>query len=283
MELTKFLYSQNLFIDSEMGMEYLSEYFNKIEQVQKLGFKNVFDDQKNKSSEIQIISDSIITVDSRKENVSISDESIVKMNLSGAMMLDDGLCTTGVRSFSDTLLRYKNGSKVIGAIIEINSGGGESSAGEYLYTAIKSFGKPVIVLGRNIGSAAYLAASAAKEIIATSELSKFGSIGAYIPINKEMIEYIKANYEDVYSDLSPEKNADFRAFLEGNKQPLKDSLNDFVVQFHNIIKENRPLSGDIENTLKGGMFLTSVAMERGLVDSIGNIDLAIKRIKFYTA
>jgi protease-4 len=283
LELTKFLISKNLFIDSEMGMEYLSEYLNKVQQIKELGISNVFDEQKLKSDEIQFISNSIITVDSRNENVSISDNSILKMNLSGAMILDDGLCTRGVRSFSDTLLKYKNDQRVVGAVIEINSGGGESTAGEYLYTAIQTFEKPVIVLGRNIGSAAYLAASAAKEIIATSDLSKFGSIGAYIPIDKKLIEYIKENYDDVYSDLSSEKNAPIRSFLDGNKQPLKDSLNEFVIQFQNIIKANRPLKGDVENTLKGGMFLANTALERGLIDSIGNIDLAIKRIKYYSA
>lgn len=282
MDMAKFLLGKNLFIDLKSGLQYFSEYASRMEQVKELGYETVFGELKRASSEHQIIGNNIFTVSNKKENIDIQEGSIVKLNLTGSMMLEDGLCHVGVRSVADSLLRYKNDQRVSGAIIEINSGGGESSAGEYFYTAIKTFGKPVIAIGRTVGSAAYLTACGCTEILASSELSEFGSIGAYIPINKEVIDYLRETMDYVYSDLSDEKNKGFRDYIEGNKQSLREDLNLFVEEFHNIVKSNRPLKGDIENTLKGGMFLAKEALNRGLIDGFGDENEALKRLKFYT-
>jgi protease-4 len=214
------------------------------------------------------------------------ESSILKLQLNGYMAVaDQPQCMMspflGVQSFANTLLSFKNEDSVKGAIIEINSGGGEATAGQILYNAIKDFGKPVVAYAHNAGSAGYMGLLSCKEIIASGEMARFGGIGAYISIDKSFISFYKAYFEDIYSDLSPEKNEEFRAYLENDDKTLfKESLNETVTAFHNLVKQNRNLAFP-DSTLKGKMFKASDAKRRGLIDMIGSETLAIKRLQSY--
>lgn len=280
------LHGKELLIDEGTGLGYLFEMAQAIE---------------NKSQSTSKLPYSLISKDGKRTNHNADDiqpeerqdiissevsESILKLQLNGYMAVaDQPMCMMspylGVQTFANTLLSFKNQDSISGAIIEINSGGGEATAGQVLYNAIKDFGKPVVAYAHNAGSAAYMGILSCKEIIASGEMARFGSIGAYISLDKGFIAFYKEYFEDIYSDLSPEKNEEFRAYLESNDTTLfKNSLNETVLSFHSLVKQNRDL-GFPESTLKGKMFKASDAKRRGLIDMIGSEALAIKRLKTY--
>jgi len=154
-------------------------------------------------------------------------------------------------------------------------------AGQIMYNAIKDFKKPVVAYVHNAGSAAYMAIAGAKEIIASGDMSRLGSIGAYISLDKKFIAQYKDRFDEIYSDLSTDKNSAIRNYIEtGDKSGLKDSLNETVLSFQNLVTSNREIKKQ-DHTLKGGMFQAGEAKKLGLADIIGTEELAIKRLKTY--
>jgi len=129
--------------------------------------------------------------DSFNNYESIPKGSIAKLTLSGAMRLEGNLCSYGTLDLEKVMNKLSTSDNISGLILEIASGGGEVAAGNQMYTAIKSFSKPVVAAVRFAGSAAYMAACACDEIIGLGSLSEFGSIGAYYSANKSVIQYIK--------------------------------------------------------------------------------------------
>ncbi|MCB0636447.1 MAG: S49 family peptidase, partial [Lewinella sp.] len=90
-----------------------------------------------------------------------------------------------------------------------------------------------------------------------------------------------AVFEDIYASKSTNKNAAFRAFLQGNLSLLRNELEATNEEFLNAVMEYRALKGSertIEHTLSGAMFDAKTARRRGLVDGIGGMDYAIKRL-----
>lgn len=86
---------------------------------------------------------------------------------------------------------------------------------------------------------------------------------------------------DIYGEDAPNKNGDFRAALGGDYSKLQKRVSDLTRAFHDEIKRDRPLRGSedmIKETLSGSMFAAMEAKKRGLIDAIGNLPYAIKRV-----
>ena len=142
--------------------------------------------------------------------------------------------------------------------------------------------KPVLVYGWTVGSAAYNASSPANEIIASSPSARFGSLGAMYPVNKLLLEVLKASTVNIIGETAPNKNAAFQKALDGDYSGVQQEANLFTVDFQNSVRKLRPLKGSeekIKNTLSGGMFFANEAKAIGLADSIGNFNFAISRAK----
>lgn len=274
------LSGKELAIDPSIGLGYLSRFahaletkgkafesLNRIEYILDNGSK-VFE-----TGNIQDLKNEKLT--------SLPKGSIVKLQLNDYMAVNDGLCTMGIQSLANNLLFYKDNPNIAGAILEVNSGGGEAMAGQIMYNAVKDFKKPVVALVHNAGSAAFLAIAGVKEIVASGELSRLGSIGALVSLDRKFIQTYKDRFDEIYSDLSSDKNAGIRSYIEtGDSSLIKQSLNETVLAFQSIVTAHRDVKKK-EETLRGGMFQAKDAKSRGLVDIIGTEDLAIKRLKTY--
>jgi len=211
------------------------------------------------------------TLDSRAGQIAL-------LQLSGAMMQDDFLSTKGMRSFADDIRRADQNPNISGIIIEANTGGGELLAGQTLRNAIKDAAKPVLVYAHYLASAGVWGTLFAGHIMAAGKGSEIGSIGVYTALNREFLAAYKDRVLSVYSRKSPNKNAEFRALLAGDTKPLEDSITEADEIFMADVRRNRPLAGEVEDTLSGGMFFAADAKERGLVDSIGTFQDAIAQI-----
>lgn len=210
--------------------------------------------------------------------------SIALLNLKGVIRSESALSTRGVDSFlSDLELVYSN-PNFIGAVVRVNSGGGESVASFQLRSAIKDRNKPVVALVDYAASGAYLAITGADEIIGSHDAAQFGSIGAYISINKEQLIAYTEEFIHVYADQSTEKNAPIRQAAAGDFSGIKKVVNQVAADFIGAVKADRVLKGSediIGTTLAGGMFSTVQAKRRGLADLTGNLNTAIRRIDYY--
>lgn len=151
--------------------------------------------------------------------------SFALLKLNGVMRSGDGISSKGVSSLIRDLNAAYDNPNIDGILIEANTGGGESLAGTMLQSAIEESPKPVVVYAHMLASAGVRGTLAADEIIASGTGAQIGSIGTYITLDKDFARYYTRWYEDLYADKSSNKNRDFREYLKGNMDPLRQSIN----------------------------------------------------------
>ena len=159
-------------------------------------------------------------------------------------------------------------------ILEVDSGGGSPTAGEEIANAVKSSGKPVVALIREVGaSASYWAISSASKIFA-SRNSNVGSIG----VTSSYLSNVQKNAKDglVYEQLSVGKYKDSGS---ANKPLTQEERNlfmrDDLIIYQNFIEavstnRNIPIE-KVKSFSDGSTVLGGKAKELGLVDIIGGI------------
>lgn len=196
-------------------------------------------------------------------------KSIAIMQLSGPMQIEDGWCTEGVQTFSNRLKANYANKDVKAIVVEGNTGGGESLAGQLLKSTVKDRNKPVIFLSHFLASAGVNASLTADARFAIGKQTQVGSIGSYISLNKKRLEKYKANYEEIYAKTSPDKNLSWRQYLSGNIDLLVEEATNSANMFRDEVSQYLTLNESLkESTLAGGMFYAEDAQNRGLIDGI---------------
>lgn len=207
-------------------------------------------------------------------------QSIAVLKLEGVMTARDDVSSYGV-GYLEKQLRAAYANDNIGAvIIETNSPGGEVTAMQMLAGAVQDRNKPVLGFGHFVASAAYGTLAETDEVIASSKLSKFGSIGAVITLDKAFLDFYNENFLSFYGDDAPLKNEVWREALRGNFEPVKREANKATTQFQQQISKARSLTGGAEYqkaALSGAMFDAVEARRRGLIDGIGTLNYAVSR------
>ena len=202
----------------------------------------------------------------------IPEGSVAHLKMSGAMRLNGGLSSRGIRTLANDFRVAAANDGIKAVVFEVNSGGGEALAGQELKNAIldtERSGTPVYVYGHMVGSAALDGVLPASGIFAAGIDSLFGSIGSYVPVNKEILEYIKENNADIYPPESTQKNIEIRELLKGNEKPFQEFASKGAQRFQQEVIKYRQLNAELQaDTLKGGMFAAEEAQNRGLNDGI---------------
>jgi len=268
------------YIDLRSGVQYFADYLSKLELLDSgASIAEVFAEEKKKSGEVR----AIFTTDNKTvvvdDLMSIQSSAIAELSFSGVMRNSDGLCSYGVESLARQLQAAYDTPEIKGVLLNINSGGGESSAGYTLQSAIADRNKPVVVRSSLAASAALNGILPADEIIGASENAEFGSIGTYIPVHLPTLETIKKEMKFIYSSTSPNKNSEFRKAIDGDFSGLEAMATKNAAIFQQAVLKYLQLPEDTaQETLSGGMFYAQDAKQRGLVDSVGTRNFAIKRI-----
>lgn len=200
------------------------------------------------------------------------------LKLSGAMVAESFLSTRGVDELVADMRAADEAPNIDGILLEMNTGGGELLAGQMLRNAVKDAKKPVLVYAHYLASAGVWGTIFADHIMAAGKGSEIGSIGVYTAFNRTWVERYKNEVVDVYSRKSPNKNKDFRSLLNGDVSVLQDAVTEADEIFMADVRRNRPLAGDIDDTLAGGMFFGTEAKKRGLIDSIGTFSDAVNEL-----
>lgn len=212
--------------------------------------------------------------------------------LKGTMLKYGTLCTYGTEEIAARMLEAGLHRNIGSVILDIDSGGGAVDAVAPVVHAvekIRNAGKPVIASIDLAASAAYWAASACDRVIANNSISaEAGSIGVMLsfwdvaPYYEEM----GMKFHSIYAPESDWKNRGFELALEGKYDEIKqEELSPLALAFQNAVKKNREgkLNLEVPGLLNGRMFFaqnaknaTLNAKEVGLIDEVGDLDLAVK-------
>lgn len=280
--VTALLMGRQWHIELGFGMAALGKYLTNLEVAAADNSQNdVFARIKALNSPAIIVPTGEITMVSPGAVIrgNVPQGSILRLNLVGPMIANGDLCSWGMDDYEEAIRAASQNPNVDGVFIRANTGGGESLAGQILHNAIKSSTKAVVVYADTLASAGIHGTLAADEIIASGKGSRIGSIGTYVSIDKEFINWYKENVDDIYADVSGDKNGAWRAYMEGDSGPFRKMATESAQMFQEEVRAYRQLKGNTEETLKGGIFWAAEAKRRGLIDGIGNMDYAMQRLQ----
>ena len=188
----------------------------------------------------------------------------------------------GTRTLGIRLLESDADASVIGHIIIVESGGGQTIAVPEMTDAMIKCTKPIVVwIDGMAASAAYYIACYAKEIIASRPTDIVGCIGTMLVWegrkNKSPENQLQEVQVTIYSDGSPDKNAEYNAAINDfNFKPAQENLlNPINEKFKADVLSQRPA---VNATQLTGNTFTAANVIGTLVDFIGDLDFAIGRI-----
>ncbi|MEL6143664.1 MAG: hypothetical protein AAFU67_18845, partial [Bacteroidota bacterium] len=175
-------------IDFMYGLRYLTEYI-EFDASTHEAKPHAFILSGGRSSSLQEV---------ESYNGDFEQGSIAQIRMSGAMRLEDGLCSTGMRTLSEDIAAADANPGIAGILFEVNSGGGESAAGAHLMNSlqdVRSNGRtPVVVYTQTLASAALRGALPANKILAASNTSNVGSVGTLVQIDLNTLRDLKENW-----------------------------------------------------------------------------------------
>lgn len=186
----------------------------------------------------------------------------------------------GSKTYQWMLSQLEADPSVLGVVLDIDSGGGQSYGTAELYDSIQQFRKPIVTYTDGLlCSAAYYIAAASDYIVANKRAEAVGSIGAYSSfVNfSGIIEKFGGQVHEFYATESTEKNSEYREVMKGNYEPyIKNVLDPLVTTFQNDMKTARPQLD--EKVFKGGTWNGTNSLELGLIDEIGPLKTAVKKV-----
>jgi len=205
--------------------------------------------------------------------------------IKGTLIKYGTMSTYGTEEIAAMMLDAGSHKNISSIVQDIDSGGGSVDAVAPILQATskikKEFGKPVLASADLSASAAYWIASACDKIIANNDISaEFGSIGVMMSFMDAIPYYEKQGYKFhcIYAPESTHKNKAFELALEGSYEEIKtELLSPLARKFQESVESNRggKLNKEVEGILNGKMFFAKEAKEHGLIDEIGNLDMAV--------
>ncbi|MDP2316098.1 MAG: signal peptide peptidase SppA [Pseudomonadota bacterium] len=191
----------------------------------------------------------------------------------------------GDRTIAEMLKEVREDDDVVAVVLRVNSPGGSGLASDAMWHDIKrtrEAGKPVVVsMGDYAASGGYYIAAAADAIVAepgtlTGSIGVFGGkmnlAGLYEKLGITMHTYQRGQLSGLLSstsDFNDLERAKFREFLEG-----------FYQVFLTRVADGRNMTREQVHEVAQGRVWTGVqAKERGLVDELGGLDVALARAR----
>ncbi|MEZ4911331.1 MAG: signal peptide peptidase SppA [Saprospiraceae bacterium] len=190
----------------------------------------------------------------------------------------------GEKKYLSTLEKIKNDKKIKAVVLRVNSPGGSSITSDQIWRAIeniKASGKPVVAsFGDYAASGGYYIA-AGTDYIVSQPNTLTGSIGAFMMFpdaSKLMKEKIGINFDTLKTHPFAASFTPFNTLTEAEKNLLQESTLDIYNTFVERVANGRKLSIDSTKEIAQGRVWTGrKAKEIGLVDEIGDIDVAIAK------
>lgn len=215
------------------------------------------------------------TKDGKDKIVRIDLEGMIASGAAGDLFSEIGMNVEGVKRALEQAVGDKN---VKAIVLLVNSPGGEVTASDTLYHAVKlaSAKKPVVVyMDSMAASGGYYLSCGATKIIA-NETTLTGSIGVIIQtlnysqtfgkVGLETLTFASGSFKDTLSGSRPMRD-DEKAYVQSLVTQMYD-------KFVGIVADARKVSKDtLKNGIADGRVLTGKeALEHKLVDQLGYIE-----------
>ncbi|WP_298533925.1 signal peptide peptidase SppA [uncultured Algibacter sp.] len=188
----------------------------------------------------------------------------------------------GQISMNKSLRRARNDKRVKAVVLRINSPGGSALASELIWREIELTKKvkPVIVsMGDLAASGGYYIACNADKIIA-EPTTITGSIGVFgmLPNGKELAANMGINAEQVVTNTNAVTYSFFEPLNETQRTFIQEGILNIYNLFSTRVSDGRGLTrAQVEDIAQGRVWTGTDAINNGLVDELGGLDLALQR------
>jgi len=185
--------------------------------------------------------------------------------------------------YVETLAKIRSKKNIKAVVLRINSGGGSGFASDEIWREIeliKEAGKPVIIsMGDYAASGGYYIACNADSIVASPN-SLTGSIGVFamMPNFKELSEEkLKVHFDSVKTHQYANAFDPFFEYSDGESEKIQTYIDKFYEKFLARVAKGRNMTRDeVHEVAQGRIWTGRKAKEIGLVDELGELDLAIR-------
>ncbi len=159
-------------------------------------------------------------------------------------------------------------------ILRVNSPGGTTAGSEALYAVVRDIAdvKPVVaVLGETAASGGYVAALSADHIVSRGN-TLTGSIGVIMeyPDVSDVLERWGIDVETFRSSPLKAEPAPYREISPEGRELTEALITESFAWFRDLVGERRGLAGaELDRVANGAVFTGRIALEAGLVDTLG--------------
>ena len=184
-------------------------------------------------------------------------------------------------SLVDELIKLKNNDDVKAIVLRVNSPGGSAYIAEQIWNqvkAIKQDKKIVVSMGNLAASGGYYISCAADKIVSEPN-TLTGSIGVFavIPNLAGLYDKLDVKTDVVKTNQYADMGNLSRPWREDEKQLLQNYVNSLYDTFLSRCAEGRGMTkGQIDSIGQGRVWTGEQALERGLVDELGDLNHAIE-------
>jgi len=190
--------------------------------------------------------------------------------------------TIGQGVINKSLKEAREDDNIKAIVLRVNSPGGSALASELIWREIEltKAVKPVIVSMGNLAASGgyYIACNATKVIAEPSTIT--GSIGVFgtLPNAHEFMNDIGINAEQVTTNKNSIDYSFFEPMKDDQRAIIKEGVVDIYELFTNRVATGRGMTQEAVHEIAQGRVWTGAdALNIGLVDELGGLDLALTR------
>jgi len=182
--------------------------------------------------------------------------------------------------FGRMLKAIEDNKRIRAMVVDIDSPGGAAGASEFLHNAIERVArrKPVVASIRGMGaSGAYMAACAATRIVAVP-MALVGSIGVISmrPMLHEALDKIGVRVQITKAGHLKDMFSSFREPTPEEREKEQALMDAVYNRFVEMVAQARRLEpARVREVATGEIFSAAQAKELGLVDELGDLEMAI--------
>jgi protease IV len=218
-----------------------------------------------------------------------STDQVLIYNLSGAITYDSNLDPSvdgiNVKKIKKDFESIKKDPTIKNVVFKFNTPGGEVFASEILGDLIRDLiqaktpNQPgIFYFDQIVASGGLLATYKSPNYVIASPYGETGSIGVimHVPNYKSLAEKVGYSETVIKSTASKDIGNPLREISENEKAYLQEQLDTQYSRFKNIVGIGRKLdSTKVDPIANGLVWFNSEAKTKGLVDEIGDINLAV--------
>lgn len=190
----------------------------------------------------------------------------------------------GSETLSSQLRAAAKEKKVAAVVLHVDSPGGSALASDLIWRDVQRLQqeKPVVVyMGNRAASGGYYVSAPAAAIVAQG-MTLTGSIGIWGGkiVTRGLYDRVGARREVVSRGRAAGLYADDAPFDETERQKIRTQLGESYARFKGRVAQGRSIGEEeVEAIARGRVWTGAQALERGLVDALGDLELAAQKAR----